>query len=257
MPISWPEMRARDRDRVHTCATLDRALENAQLDAGEHADRVRAATQAVTLGELHALIGDLQGRTDLTPLRKHRLAIIGAVTVASAVVAVGVGAWSVRSYQDGSTASEVYGRDGYLSVNAIDDILTGAPEFVGGTSAYSVTFFRDKVQFSVPDPTRTADVRQYTYRDGDWSDPTTVPRTDAELVGYDQFDPSILAGLVLGVPESVKVQPADQISLVLRDGDSGPEVFVRASNGSGQRGSMITDADGAAIDVDTAGSTGR
>ena len=59
-PGQTPSTRAKDSDRTDTCQILDTALAEGQLSMSEHADRVKAATNAATLGELRALVADLQ-----------------------------------------------------------------------------------------------------------------------------------------------------------------------------------------------------
>jgi hypothetical protein len=55
--------RARDADRSATCAILDSALVDGQLDTVEHRERIAAAMTATTLAELAALTTDLQTPT--------------------------------------------------------------------------------------------------------------------------------------------------------------------------------------------------
>ncbi|EUA54119.1 hypothetical protein I550_5760 [Mycobacterium intracellulare 1956] len=55
--------RARDSDRQDTCTILDNALSDGEVSAEEHRERVSAATKAVTLGDLQALVRDLQSNT--------------------------------------------------------------------------------------------------------------------------------------------------------------------------------------------------
>ena len=52
--------RAKDSDRQETCTVLDNALTDGELSAEEHRERVSTATNAVTLGDLQALVTDLQ-----------------------------------------------------------------------------------------------------------------------------------------------------------------------------------------------------
>ena len=52
--------RAKDSDRTDICQILDTALAEGQLSMTEHAQRVKAATNAATIGELRGLIADLQ-----------------------------------------------------------------------------------------------------------------------------------------------------------------------------------------------------
>jgi hypothetical protein len=59
--------RAKDSDRQDTCKILDNSLNDGQLSMEEHRERISAATSAVTLGDLQALVADLQ--TDSTPVQ--------------------------------------------------------------------------------------------------------------------------------------------------------------------------------------------
>src|SRR5215212_9804049 len=52
--------RAKDSDRTATCQILDSAFAEGQLSMEEHRQRVSAATNAPTLGELESLVADLQ-----------------------------------------------------------------------------------------------------------------------------------------------------------------------------------------------------
>ncbi|EUA56562.1 hypothetical protein I553_8610 [Mycobacterium xenopi 4042] len=55
-----PATRAKDSDREQTCRALDTALSDGELSMEEHRERIKAATSAVTLGELQTLVADLQ-----------------------------------------------------------------------------------------------------------------------------------------------------------------------------------------------------
>ncbi|WP_082978535.1 DUF1707 domain-containing protein [Mycobacterium sp. 1081908.1] len=52
--------RAKDSDRQDACQILDHALNDGEISDQEHRERVSAATNAVTLGDLRALVEDLQ-----------------------------------------------------------------------------------------------------------------------------------------------------------------------------------------------------
>ena len=58
--MATANIRATDDDRNNTCQVLDSALGEGQLSMEEHRQRISASTKAVTLGELHSLISDLQ-----------------------------------------------------------------------------------------------------------------------------------------------------------------------------------------------------
>ncbi|WP_132916629.1 DUF1707 SHOCT-like domain-containing protein, partial [Mycobacteroides abscessus] len=67
------QTRAKDSDRDATCQALDIALGDGQLSMEEHRERVTAATSAKTLGDLSALVADLQ--LDAPPValpREHK-----------------------------------------------------------------------------------------------------------------------------------------------------------------------------------------
>ena len=88
-----PSTRAKDSDRTDTCQILDTALAEGQLSMTEHGERVKAATNAATLGELQELVSDLQTANAPTQLRKpaRRLPMLPAgvgIRIAMAAVLV-------------------------------------------------------------------------------------------------------------------------------------------------------------------------
>ncbi|WFR73020.1 DUF1707 domain-containing protein [Prescottella defluvii] len=58
-PVS-AKARARDIDRAQTCGLLDAGYAEGQLDPTEYESRTATAMKAKTLGELDALVSDLQ-----------------------------------------------------------------------------------------------------------------------------------------------------------------------------------------------------
>src|SRR6478752_7870330 len=86
-----PGTRAKDSDRNDTCAVLDSALADGQLSGEEHRQRVASATNAATLGELQALVSDLQtanAPVQLPNLKPTRLPTAGGWGIKAAIVAV-------------------------------------------------------------------------------------------------------------------------------------------------------------------------
>jgi hypothetical protein len=68
--------RAKDSDRTTTCQVLDSALADGQLSMEEHRTRVASATNAATLGDLQALVDDLQNENapvQMPNLKKARM----------------------------------------------------------------------------------------------------------------------------------------------------------------------------------------
>ena len=90
-----PRTRAKDSDRTDTCQILDTALAEGQLSMTEHGERVKAATNAATMGELRSLIADLQtsnAPVQLPTLRTPALARRGVrLAAGGALVLLGAG----------------------------------------------------------------------------------------------------------------------------------------------------------------------
>jgi Domain of unknown function (DUF1707) len=89
-----PGTRAKDSDRNDTCQILDSALGEGQLSMAEHRQRVSAATNAATLGELRSLVADLQtsnAPVHLPNLKKPRTGTGWGMRAAAAVVLVVLG----------------------------------------------------------------------------------------------------------------------------------------------------------------------
>ncbi len=87
-----PGTRAKDSDRTAICQILDTALAEGQLTMTEHRQRVSAALDAATLGELEPLTADLQTTGAAQPMvssgattGRRRLVLVG-VTVAAVIV---------------------------------------------------------------------------------------------------------------------------------------------------------------------------
>lgn len=87
--------RARDIDRAETCGLLDAGYGEGQLDPAEYQARTAQAMQAKTLGELAAVVADLQIPEHLvqavresTPAPRNRLPRSAVAAIAVAVVAI-------------------------------------------------------------------------------------------------------------------------------------------------------------------------
>jgi hypothetical protein len=90
---------AKDSDRSDICQILDTALAQGQLSMTEHAQRVKTATGAATLGDLRGLVSDLQtgnAPVQLPDLTRRKLAVPGSragwgmrAAIAAVLVALG------------------------------------------------------------------------------------------------------------------------------------------------------------------------
>jgi hypothetical protein len=101
-----PATRAKDSDRDDTCRILDAALNEGQLSMEEHRERIGAATRAVTLADLHALVADPQTASapvQLPPLTSRpkfgSWGIAAAALVVAVLLGMGIG-WGLYGNTD-------------------------------------------------------------------------------------------------------------------------------------------------------------
>lgn len=236
-------VRARDQDRVHACAALDRALADGQIDAEEHATRIALATDARALEDLHDLIGDLQGESDLAPMaspgaaaaglsRRGRPSVLSAVIrwavllVVAALLFLGV-----RACASDDSATGTYGSAGYLEPRAMDDIVASTGILLGTTVVDELMFYSEYVLLRAPSPDDPGRERRYQYRDGEWRQSDDADR-DRETATVDLADlgPGVLGGLVLGAGASLNIAEIDSLYLFVRNTGVGPVISLHASN---------------------------
>ncbi|MBY6368359.1 DUF1707 SHOCT-like domain-containing protein [Rhodococcoides corynebacterioides] len=254
--------RARDQDRVDACAELDRALDDGQLDAEEHALRVGLATDASTLGDLHDLVDDLQGDSRLAPVVLPRalppgtvsgrgILVVVAVAVLVVIATIAAVAAGIRAYVRSDDPTSVYGSAGYLAPQAIADVLAAIPSRTGTTTVDSVLFYPDYVIVDVQDPEAPRRSVSVTFRDGEWTDGFTGDRSsDTVAVDVTTFRADVLGGLVLGAPDSLNLDRIDSMYFSLGADDSGPRVMLHASNDDNEDGYFTAGPDGAFVYVD-------
>lgn len=256
--------RAKDSDRNDTCAVLDAALADGQLSGEEHRQRVAAATNAATLGDLQALVTDLQ--TANAPVQlpdlKPRLPGTGAswgirAAIAGVLVLFGIGiGWGL--YGNTSTPLDFTSDPGAKS-DGIDPVvltpprqlhslggLTGLFEQMrkkfGDTTGYRMVVYPDYASLDRPDPNDDRRVLDYTYRGG-WGNPSTSAKSsDARLVDLAKFDVKAVVGALRGAPETLGIKPADVTSTYLIVDPSGDpttpdaveiSIYVSSDFGSG------------------------
>ncbi|SNT16839.1 DUF1707 SHOCT-like domain-containing protein [Rhodococcoides kyotonense] len=237
-------LRARDLDRALTSTALDQAYAEGQLTVDEHRARTDAARSAVTLGELHSLVGDLQLDVDLpepTPRQsKSRTPITLALGSAAAVV---VAAAVVFAWTNGDDATEAVAAPAAPSVSIpLPESVTPivAQPFVFDT-AEGLDDFRARyierfgssevVELSIQvDDDNRADVYRLNaegrverimvnggfdpYRDTDLRDEGQVP------FDWNLLDSAVVAGVIAGAPETVGA-PQGTPDWVTIDNDEG------------------------------------
>ncbi|MCX2929323.1 DUF1707 domain-containing protein [Mycobacterium sp. CVI_P3] len=233
--------RAKDSDRNDICQILDTALSEGQLSMAEHGQRVKSATNATTLGDLRALVSDLQtanAPVQLPTLKKPRLtaasgangswgirAAIGAVLI---LLGIGIG-WGLY----GNTPSPLnFTSDPGAKADGVAPVvltpprqlqslggLTGLFEQMkkkfGDAEGYRLVIYPDYASLDRPDPTDDRRELSYTYRGG-WGDPSSSPASDgAKIVDLSKFDAKAVVGVLRGAPETLNMKPADVKSTYL------------------------------------------
>ncbi|KMO72383.1 DUF1707 SHOCT-like domain-containing protein [Mycolicibacterium obuense] len=226
---SWT--RAKDSDRTDTCQILDTALAEGQLSMTEHGERVKAATNAATLGELQELVSDLQTANAPTQLRKpaRRLPTLPAgvgirIAMAAVLVIFGIAVgWGLYgntpsplnftsdpgAKDDGIPAQVLTPPRQLHSLGGLTGLFTQMKQKFGDTMGYSTTIYPDYASLERQDPTEPRRVLNYSYRGG-WGDPSeTSVSSDERVVDLAAFDIPKLVGILRGAPETLGINPAE------------------------------------------------
>lgn len=256
--------RAKDSDRNDTCQILDTALSEGQLSMGEHGERVKAATNASTLGELRSLIGDLQisnASVALPELKKPRRIEGGGWGIRAAVagvlvvlgIGIGYGLYGNTSSPLDFTSDPGAKPDGVApvvltpprelhSLGGLTGLMEQMRQRFGDTMGYRLIVYPEYASLTRPDPNEDRRELIYTYRGG-WDDPSTTSKTsDATEVDLSKFDAKAIVGVLRGAPETLEMKRSDVKDIYLsfdpsRDpttpGALDVEVYVNSDYGSG------------------------
>ncbi|HEX2284735.1 MAG TPA: DUF1707 domain-containing protein [Mycobacterium sp.] len=227
--------RAKDTDRNDTCQILDSALSEGQLSMAEHGERVKAATTAMTLGDLQALVADLQ--TNNAPVQLPnlkaprqaagagggwgmRLAVAGVLVVLG--IAIGWGLYGNTpsplnftsdpgAKSDGIPATVLTSPHQLLSLGGFNGLFEQMRKKFGDTVGYELEIREDWATVHRADPNDNRRKLGYDYRGG-WGDPDSGPEALAEgdrLVDLAKFDFDAIIGVLRGAPETLNVPRAD------------------------------------------------
>ncbi|KUH85883.1 hypothetical protein AU186_22945 [Mycobacterium sp. GA-1999] len=257
--------RAKDSDRNDTCQILDSALSEGQLSMTEHGERVKAATTAMTLGELQALVADLQtgnAPVQLPTLKKPRAVSIGGgwglrLAVAGVLVVLGIAiGWGLYgntpsplnftsdpgAKSDGIAPVVLTPPKQLHSLGGLTGLLEQMKQRFGDTNGYRLVVYPDYASLTRPDPNEDRRELIYSYRGG-WDDPTSSSKTsDAVEVDLSKFDAKAVVGVLRGAPETVGIKPEDvdstYLSIDSADDPTTPgalsiDVYVSSDFGSG------------------------
>lgn len=224
--------RAKDSDRDDVCRILDSALGEGQLSGAEHQERVSSATRAVTLGDLHALVSDLQ--TETAPVKLPALGgpttfgvrsvVLKALGVLGATLLVGLLLGWVTYGNTSSplsfTSDPGAKPDGVApvvltpprqlhSLGGLTGLLEQARQKFGDTKGYRLVVYPDYASLERADPAEERRKLDYSYRGG-WDDPSTSSRSSNDvLVDLGAFDVKTAVGILRGGPETLGIKPSE------------------------------------------------
>lgn len=217
---------------------LDGALAEGQLSMAEHGERVKTATAATTLGELQALLSDLQtseSPIQLPELNGRRLPALGngwglRVAIAGVLVVLGVAiGWGLYgntpsplnftsdpgAKSDGIPATVLTPPRQLHSLGGLNGLIEQMRQKWGDTEGYSLTVYPDYASLERSDPSDSRRLLRYTYRGG-WGDPSTSAKDDRDvLVDLAAFDVPTVIGIIRGAPETLGIEAKDVSSMYL------------------------------------------
>ncbi|NOQ60829.1 hypothetical protein A5664_07530 [Mycolicibacterium fortuitum] len=236
--------RAKDSDRNDTCKVLDDALGEGQLSMEEHRQRVSAATNATTLGELARLVEDLQNSNasvQMPKLAKPRLPQIRKpaggwglrLATAGVLVVLGIGiGWGLYgntpsplsfnpdpgAVPDGIEPVVLTPPTQLQSLNGVKGLFEQMRQKFGNTSGFELHIDPDSAMLYRADPQDSRKKVYYRYTGG-WGDPSSDPRNvedDDRLVDLAVFDYERVLGIMRGAPDTLNTKRADVKSTWLR-----------------------------------------
>ena len=261
--------RAKDADRNDICQILDTALSEGQLSMSEHQQRVKGATNATTLGDLRALVSDLQtgnAPVQLPTLKKPRLSTAASgtggswgirIAIMAVLIVLGIGiGWGLYgntpsplnftsdpgAKPDGVAPVVLTPPRQLQSLGGLTGLLEQMKKKFGDTNGFRLVIYPDYASLTRPDPNDERRELSYTYRGG-WGDPSTsAAGSDAKVVDLGKFDAKAVVGVLRGAPETLNMKPGDVKSTYLiveptRDitapGTVSISVYVSSDFGSG------------------------
>ncbi|MCD2190191.1 DUF1707 SHOCT-like domain-containing protein [Actinomycetospora soli] len=264
--------RARDSDRTATCDHLDVAFAEGQIDGSEHRERTAAALRARSVGELSALVADLQRgpRPDPPPAaarpprrRSPADAAVALVVVLVVLAVVGaltlVGSAFVRRAADhgvpspsGGTAPgarvvapvDLHSEAGWRRM--VDDLVAAR----GSAQVYDLVLYPGYAVLELPVPGEPARAHRVSYRGGVGTPDATTLDPEDPAVDLAGVDPRPLLALLAGVDRSVGVRDADSRYLAVdTDPEEGTTVRLYASNAYSESGHVAARPDGTVLAV--------
>ncbi|MFD6199233.1 DUF1707 domain-containing protein [Mycobacteriaceae bacterium NPDC060252] len=269
-------IRAKDSDRNDTCKLLDDALSDGQLSMEEHRERVATATTAATLGQLSALVSDLQNAKSAASMpvlkgsqRPWWRRWYAPAGVATAFVLVGVligwGAYGNTSSPLDFTADPGAKPDGVapivltpprqlMSLGGLTGLFEQMRQKFGDTTGYELNIYGEYALLTRPDPREPRRTLRYRY-EGGWDHPDDDSGSHADhVVDLGKFDVKTIVGILRGAPETLGIKPTEVKNTYLfikpsEDKTAPPDtVQIDISiSGEFQNGSIYVNPDGTPI----------
>jgi hypothetical protein len=288
MQVDGSYTRATDVDRNNICQMLDAALGEGQLSNEEHRQRVLAATNATTLGDLQSLVSDLQ--THSAPGQPPRLkasatglriAVAASAVVVLLVLSGGLLVWGL--WPDHSSPSKSASTTGtkpstsaaagkptttarqalpnLLTLGGLTGLFAQIRTKFGDTMGYQLVVYTDQAVLDRPDAANARKTSSFVYNKYGWSGsggrssppPDMINHGDTAVGDLGKFDMQAVLDAVRAAPQKVHVaNPTDTYMLIdsAKNGSLGFEIHVSGDGGDG--GYMDVAADGTVKEVVTA-----
>ena len=277
-PVS-PKARARDIDRAQTCGLLDAGYGEGQLDPTEYESRTATAMKAKTLGELDALVSDLQipkhlveAARDAAPAPRGRVpGRVVAAGVVAAVAVVGTVVFTTRGHDaapeavvaaepvsapvaPGEPQSIVIEPLDPRSPEAIRDFLHQYEQKFGDLRVDEVRFYPTYVYFTRMLDDQPLRAQSWSFRAGFSTSGSPSSRSSDTTIDLAALDVDRLAEVVAAGPNRVGV-PAGEVEYIVARPDSTDEglVTILFEDKDERTGMVDTRLDGSIVEIYPAG----
>ena len=266
-------LRARDIDRSTTATALDNAYADGQLSYEEHRLRLERARAAVTLGELDALVADLQVRTAMPPravpsarrgpgvgVLRWAVATVGLLALAALVWFVvrttpeddePVAAATTTTTTTSSYPAEVTP----IFAPRVDfAAAAGYEQFVDLYRARFGDTISDNLNINIENGyasfTRAEELdreRDFTFRGGFDTGDLAARETNTQVIDIATVSPETYAALLQQAVERTALRDAYVTHVMMRTGRTGPEISVYVTNNVSENEYIIATFDGRII----------
>ena len=259
--MSTASTRATDGNRNDTCEVLDSALSEGQLSTEEHRQRVKAAINATTLGELQSLVSDLQIRSAPVPLPKLK-SLAGswgiriAVLVVLVFLGVGIG-WAL--YRNSASPHDFTPDRGaksdvaspavvtpqaaptqaptaappqaspqpqaptqLLSLGGLSGLIAQIRSTFGDTLGYELVVYPDHAGLTRPDSVNAHKIVAYTCGGNGWSKNLGASRPPDTVVGdLGKFDIQAVMGALHAAPQTLHMDGGKVENMIIEAANDG------------------------------------